>query len=742
MGNITSINELKNNLYIREVINQSINSNLILKERYAETIESVKKTDAKAVEIGMNKVTGFLEATQGSKIDIKQYANLDLAVETSLASQWLSNSNGLTIVNIVSMDISGIDDSGALDNTKNKFFDPSIVLSRLYGINALEADFDFDKQAIRYIPKDRKEEDVAELYNELNKAYETYDTSIVLVLEPKLKDIETKFKEASDLSLKYQNEHNKLVNEYNELLLKPEYEAGLVYYNEMKDVYEKAWNDYEMATKRAVQELNTSYTETDIEYENEWIKKASLALNEGNVIVTSMSDEPKDEPKESFRSITFEDMDKRTDEQIQGFTETVLEYMDTLYSLYVNHAKDSFSHYDGFFSSKYITSNYTNTLRECLDNEIAFSLWRLYLREIWINRILEPLKSIGLLLNKLVYDYGAKEQMENVLMECFRYNVNIEMLKDMVKNIVIMNGRSVKAFKDDVMNTCLEVMKFIGLASAFQANYMPKIKEVEENLNGKGELIECSNKIVKDFLYLFYNSKANALMSNYQDVAGQYLEYAILKEVHTTPLEKYKGYLYKSFSEAFNKLANEYQETFEAKLEAGKEIVKSITKNIEIAAMISSSNLVDVQMYGNNSFKFNVNQMNDAYVKLKIDFREELYRGETLDRDIKIDDKPVPWIDGGSNKKDEEKSSGDGNRSGNGSSTNNNDGNGNAPETSNDPKDNITDKKKGLSSGAIAGIVIAIVLVIGGIISAIVIIELKKRRLIVSGGSIEIKSPI
>lgn len=152
MGNINSMEELKNSEEIKNLVKESIKTIYSMQNEYKSKIESEVMINVKSDNIGSNNVSsgGGVMIGKGDKgINIKQIGNVQTEMQTVYYSNFLSKSGKSPIVKLICSDMLEMTDKDNFDEEMPNFYDPIYIMTML-GFNVKNAEFDFDKGVIRY----------------------------------------------------------------------------------------------------------------------------------------------------------------------------------------------------------------------------------------------------------------------------------------------------------------------------------------------------------------------------------------------------------------------------------------------------------------------------------------------------------------------------------------------------------------------------------------------------------------
>ena len=175
MGGYSSIEDLKNDATIRDLIKEAINSVYEMQEQYKESVKEVTKIDVDSDVIGTNDVNsgGGVMIGKGDKgITISQSTNLQTEMQTMYYGNFLSN-NDEPIVQFVSLDMLDVTKKDNSESEMPNFYDPVYVMTSL-GYNVSYAEFDFENNRIKYSidyggAKDQMNEQSIEEFEKMNE---------------------------------------------------------------------------------------------------------------------------------------------------------------------------------------------------------------------------------------------------------------------------------------------------------------------------------------------------------------------------------------------------------------------------------------------------------------------------------------------------------------------------------------------------------------------------------------------
>ena len=216
MGGYSSIEDLKNDATIRDLIKEAINSVYEMQEQYKESVKEVTKIDVDSDVIGTNDVSsgGGVMIGKGDKgITISQSTNLQTEMQTMYYGNFLSN-NDEPIVQFVSLDMLDVTKKDNSESEMPNFYDPVYVMTSL-GYNVSYAEFDFENNRIKYSidygeAKDQMDEQSIEEFEKMNE------------IQVENKSHNEKYKVQRKHLLEVQEKLEKVKEEYNKLFEKGE----------------------------------------------------------------------------------------------------------------------------------------------------------------------------------------------------------------------------------------------------------------------------------------------------------------------------------------------------------------------------------------------------------------------------------------------------------------------------------------------------------------------------------------
>lgn len=208
MGGYNSIEELKNDENIRNLIKEAINSVYEMQYEYHENVKEVTKIDVGSDVIGTNEVNsggGVMIGSGKDGIKIKQSTNLQTEMQTMYYGNFLSK-NDNPIVQLVSSDMVNMTEKDNSNKEMPNFYDPVYVMTML-GFNVKFAEFDFENNRIKYeidlgpasdqikeqnIQEYERMNDVQNEHKEHNKKYEV-KRKYLLEIKDKLKELNEEY---------------------------------------------------------------------------------------------------------------------------------------------------------------------------------------------------------------------------------------------------------------------------------------------------------------------------------------------------------------------------------------------------------------------------------------------------------------------------------------------------------------------------------------------------------------------
>ena len=212
MGGYSSIEELKNDENIRNLIKESINSIFEMQEEYYESTQKTTNIETKSDVLGSNSVDsgGGVMIGSGKKgITIKQKTKLETEIQTIYYSNFLSK-NDNPVIQLVSSDMLNMTTKDNSEHEMPNFYDP-IYIMNMIGYNTKTAEFDFENDRIKYVidygeaNEQIKEQNISEYENKNEEQKQN------------LIHNET-HKEQREKYLKLQNKLSEMNKEYNKIL--------------------------------------------------------------------------------------------------------------------------------------------------------------------------------------------------------------------------------------------------------------------------------------------------------------------------------------------------------------------------------------------------------------------------------------------------------------------------------------------------------------------------------------------
>lgn len=284
MGGYSSIEDLKSDENIRNLIKESINSIYDMQNEYHESVKEVTKIDVNSDVIGSNEVNsggGVMIGSGKDDINISQSTNLQTEMQTMYYGNFLSK-NDEPIVQLVSSDLLNITQKDNAEKEMPNFYDPVYIMTSL-GFNVKFAEFDFENNRIKYIidygeAKDQIDEQNIQEYERMNneqkvrkkmneesgeEKYAYYET------EPITRDLINKIDE--DIAQK-----NRLMNEHDEI--DPNFKT-------LKNKSSDLFNAYIFSTQDA--DYDMVQIQNNKAYQNN-IQKLSEELNDGKYDESTM----------------------------------------------------------------------------------------------------------------------------------------------------------------------------------------------------------------------------------------------------------------------------------------------------------------------------------------------------------------------------------------------------------------------------------------------------------------------
>ena len=152
MGGYNSIEDLKNDETIRNLIKESLNCVFDMQEEYKENIKNVVEVDVSSQVIGSNEVDsggGVMIGSGKNGIKINQKTNLQTEVQTMYYGNFLSKQNN-PVIQMISSDMLNMTEKDNSEKEMPNFYDAVYVMNML-GFNVIEANFDFENDRVEYI---------------------------------------------------------------------------------------------------------------------------------------------------------------------------------------------------------------------------------------------------------------------------------------------------------------------------------------------------------------------------------------------------------------------------------------------------------------------------------------------------------------------------------------------------------------------------------------------------------------
>ena len=203
MGQFNSIEELKNDATIRNLIKESINAIFDMQEEYHENIKEVTNVNTSATMVGDNTVTsggGVMIGSGKNGITINQNTNLETVMKTMYFGNFLSKRKE-PIVQLVSSDMMNMSSKDNSEEEMPNWYDPVYVMGML-GIPVKSAEFDFENKGIKYVvdhgeAKEQVDEANIKEYERMNEEQEEHKkhNEKYAVLREKLLGLKDKLKQ-------------------------------------------------------------------------------------------------------------------------------------------------------------------------------------------------------------------------------------------------------------------------------------------------------------------------------------------------------------------------------------------------------------------------------------------------------------------------------------------------------------------------------------------------------------------
>lgn len=279
MGNYTSIEDLKNDPMLEELIHQSIDSIFTMENQYHEEVKEVTRKEVTSTQAGSNNIKGFMVAGQGTTINLSQTAILDTVMKTSYYTNILSDSNGKPEVKLITSDILGMTEKDNAESEMPNFYDPVYIMNAL-GFDVSVAEFDFDNQAIRYkiaadeerLEKEeekRKEDLEREKQERIDNGLPTIEESIIETKEAE-NVIKIKYEEMNSEYSKKNKELSDLKFKQMQIQIKSDYSESMNKYTELSGRYANLKSEYDKANKSATEKRLQEEANEDAAMKSRW----------------------------------------------------------------------------------------------------------------------------------------------------------------------------------------------------------------------------------------------------------------------------------------------------------------------------------------------------------------------------------------------------------------------------------------------------------------------------------------
>lgn len=255
MGNITSLDQLKNNTLVKDYVVLALNKITKISKEYNENIHVNEDNLMNVVQNGTNKISGFNIAGNDSYIKIIQNLSLSTIIKSNMLMSMINNNDNDVEINLITTDLLNLSDKN-VDNVID-MSDPSVLLN-LCGIKHDKCIYDYDSSSILYIGSKVIDNEVNtdnELIDRLNNdnardvdAYDTINRGVVDKYELELGD--------------------ELIDIIKVITLQSNYETIL----QCNDSITKLYVDYkskETNVKTLMNNVDNSIKDSVITYENE-----------------------------------------------------------------------------------------------------------------------------------------------------------------------------------------------------------------------------------------------------------------------------------------------------------------------------------------------------------------------------------------------------------------------------------------------------------------------------------------
>ena len=179
-GSYSSIEDLKNDNDLRDMIKNAIKGSIEESKEYQKTVKKVEQVSAKAQQIGSNTVNSGGHAVIGNAekggINITQKTNLKSVVKTLHIVNYLNaETQKNPVVQVVATDVLGLSKQDAYEKELPNWYDAKYILEML-GYRIKEARFNWNESRIEYTldpGNDNESEGEESYYNNVKKNFET-----------------------------------------------------------------------------------------------------------------------------------------------------------------------------------------------------------------------------------------------------------------------------------------------------------------------------------------------------------------------------------------------------------------------------------------------------------------------------------------------------------------------------------------------------------------------------------------
>ena len=149
---VSSIEELKSNHVVRDMIKQAVKGTITQASDYQKEVQNVEIVNTQAHQVGMNYIytkDNPLLADPETPITFTQTVKATSVVQTNYVFAYTRRNEDNTYIQALSYDLAGISVEDAVDKELPNWYDP-VYLIKLLGLTPAEAHFNFDKNGIEY----------------------------------------------------------------------------------------------------------------------------------------------------------------------------------------------------------------------------------------------------------------------------------------------------------------------------------------------------------------------------------------------------------------------------------------------------------------------------------------------------------------------------------------------------------------------------------------------------------------